>query len=527
MSGVILVSEALSHVEPASHEVEGNLLFTESELKPYYGLHAITKGVNYGEATEGEFELDGETWTVELRPKSSGLAPWDVESFKFETVKEFTVSVRPAASEDDASDQRKATFVISPRWPGLESLGEWSAPSVPEGVIGVNVRFSGSNLAIDDYPTLLRQAMASVDINAGYFEDVHEFSNIGTFERYVRVSREKSRALIGQGGIFERVWEHVGASEGSFRELREDDRGAVGYHHQVRFDSGGSEALLDGHVLGKQLKHYHPKHVRSEGSDDPLAHPKFGVCFKKGLTSGDAAPWVTSGGSVRWDDRERLAELDEALINVVSWSGLTVRADYRTFVADSHFEGVETEESELTLIDNPLPEIQREQGDVVVSSLTESMPSDREVLTVMADGGSRSVDALAEESGYSTRTVYRVVERLQDIIETSVGTVRFKSQYLRERASETLRTVRDALESEDDSKSVWSMLTAKYGIEVDDRRDERLVLWLGEVPSGRAVSELLQELYHAWQGSSHRFETARFKFEKDGFRQVQTGYSSR
>lgn len=492
-------------------------MFTSSGLDPYYGLHAVTRGRDYGTPTEGTFSIDGEEWTAELSPRSSNLAPYDDPSFQFDTVKEFNLKVRP--TDSDATDERKATYHIAPRWPNMESLGDGSNPSNPLNAEGIAAKVHGSNLPIDTYPVLLRQGMDSVTINPAYFTEIHPYSNISAYERYVRINRGKSGRVVGSGGTFERIWEQVGTGDGSYREFTEDNREIEGYYNTVTFDTGGASALLSSHTLGKQLKHYHPKHVRSEGSDDPLAHPKVGVCFKKGRTD---------SGAVKWSDRDALeSELDETLLNVLSWSGLSIRADYRTYVADSHFEGIESNRP-LSIIDDPLPEIRREQEGSAHEVLIESGGSDRQVLRAMTDGGGpQSIASLADQADVSTRTVYRIINRLSEVIENRAGSVRFRSGYLRDRISDQIRSLGASIKEaadRSDSSSAWGRILARYGIEVDDREDARLTFRLGDIPASRSIEDVMKDLYHAWPGSRSRFRNAHFKYRKDGYNQVLRTY---
>lgn len=505
-------TESLSLVTPAPHEAAGNLIFTEAGLSPYYGLAAVTRGEDYGKATVGTFELAGEKWRAELKPKGSALKPRDDPSFEFETVKEFVLQTEPADADDRVAAP-SVTFQVAPRWPDMESKDGYADPSTPD-IEGVNARFNGSNLPLDTYPVLLRRAMASVNIDSGYFDRIHLYSNIWRFELYVRLVLEKAKAVIGSDGPLQRIFEHV-SSEGSFRELREDDGKIEGYHHRVKFDSGGASALLSGHSLGKQIKHYHPKHVHAD-ADDPLHHPKVGVCYLSKLTD---------GGAVKWSDRHELErEVDETLLNVVSFAGLPTRADPSVYVEDTHFS-VDESERELTLIDDPLPEIKRTQEATVVEGITGNPDlnrSDMDALEAMTDGGrDMSVGALADESGVSKRTIYRVIERLNGILESRSGSVRFASDYLRDTVCGLLSDVADSIRADDeidDSRSAWARWKARYGVEADD--GARLKLRFGELPRGRDIDDILKDGKFAYPGGLRKFNLALIRYRKDGFTQV-------
>ena len=488
------------YIEPATHEVSGNLIFTEAGLTPYHALQSVTKGTNYGKPVTGTFRRDGEQYTASLKPKGSGLKPWDDPSFQYQKVKEFVLQVEPTEG-DDLPAAPSVTFTVKPRWPDMESLGDSPNPSNPGDLLGVNVRFDGSNIPLEDYLGLLRRGMSAVDINPEYFSALHEQSNVWRFEHYVRVNRERSQAVIGDGGPIRRIFEYI-ESEGKLRELREDDTETIGYHHRVKFDSDAARSLIDGHTLGKQIKHYHPKHVHGD-PDDPLDHPKIGVAFFSRLTS---------DGSVAWSERDRLErEVDETLINVLSWSDLSVRSDTKTYVKDIHFTRSETERA-LTLIDDPLPQIKREQGAAVISALNGAgtgnpnlNESDTETLRVMADGGTQDVGALAEAINSSTRTVYRVIERLSDILIVDNGQVGFASEYLQSKVRYGLQCATDALESatkDREGESAWSAFVSAYGPQVckrfPDTEIDRIRLDFGEIPPDADIDEILKEGLRAW-----------------------------
>lgn len=135
-----------AYIQPATHEASRNLLFTDVGLSPSYGLHAVTRGQNYGDPVTGTFLRNGTRYLAALKPKSSGLKLRDHPSFEFETVKEFALRVEPAPAESFGLDDNLGgvTFTASPRWPNRESFGDSPNPSTPD-VVGVNVRFDVSN----------------------------------------------------------------------------------------------------------------------------------------------------------------------------------------------------------------------------------------------------------------------------------------------------------------------------------------------------------------------------------------------
>lgn len=108
-----------SYIQPAPHEVSGNLIFTESELSPYYALHSITRGADYGDSVSGTFIYNEERYVATLKPKRSGLKPLDSPLFDFETVKEFSLRIEPERAADLTAPP-SVTYTVSPRGPNLE-----------------------------------------------------------------------------------------------------------------------------------------------------------------------------------------------------------------------------------------------------------------------------------------------------------------------------------------------------------------------------------------------------------------------
>jgi hypothetical protein len=361
--------------------------------------------------------------------------------------------------------------------------------------------------------------MSALDVNPRYFERIHPYSNVFAFERYVRLTRSKSSKVVGPNSPMQRIFEHV-AGDAKFRELREDDRDLEGYHHRVKIDSAGAATLVDGHSLGKKIKHYHPKHVRDD-SDDPLFHPKLGVSLQQN---------VNADGAVSWSDREALVhELDETLLNVLSWAGLPVRADSSVYVEDAYFSVRETAR-DLSLVPDPTPEIRREQDAIVTKALTANADlneSDVGTLEVVADGGRTPEEIIASEIGFKKRTVRRVVDRLSDVLSIENGDVGFASDYLASAVQRALGDVADALDKDGDSSGEGSAFDAwrhRYGVECEDPPDARLQLRIGRVDED--LKAILREGYLAWIQSGRkgrRFDTAKFSYRKGGFRQFQMG----
>lgn len=494
--------DAISAIQPAPHEFGGNLIFTADGLTPYHRLDEIVRDADGSDSSI--IELDGDHYELELSHQESGLAKptsGDI-GVGMAPVREFRINFEAVG---DGVSERSGTFLVSPRWPDMQSKGDSPTPANLD-ITGVNIRINGSNIPIDVYPQLLREAADAFGMNPGYFADsrIHHYSNIFQYERYVRISRDKSKALIGRGGPLEQIFEYI-KTEADFRELREDNRDIHGYHHRVKFDSDGANRLISGHKIGKKIKHYHPEHPR-DSPDSPLYHPKVGVSLQHNLTS----------ETVRWSDRDNLkTELDELLLNLISWSGLSTRSG-DTYVSDDYFTATESIHN-IRLIENPLPEIKRKQETTVVDGLTANpdlQESDREVLDLLTDGGPRHMDELAGEADCSKRTIYRVLDRLSEIFSNETGMVGFASDYIRRTVRTTIDEAKDALTSGEQSGgdvSPFRKWANAHGVEVDTE-DGRLVLRFGRVPDSEDMRQILNEGWRAWRDSGNK--PARYRVGK-------------
>lgn len=126
-----------------------------------------------------------------------------------------------------------------------------------------------------------------------YFRTLREWSNIYAYERYVRVRRSMAKKYIQSDGVMRRLWELVANKEGSQAEYKADNRDIVGYSHRLVLPQQDAARLAPDHELGKQLKHYHPKHARDgqqgDGDENPLYHPNIGALAKPSLNPGSFA----------------------------------------------------------------------------------------------------------------------------------------------------------------------------------------------------------------------------------------------
>lgn len=511
-------------LDPAPHEMGAHLIFTEYGLKPYHALDAVVK--SGGGSKRTTFTVSGDEWEIEvdagdasepdadescpdsstflgsLSYHESGLAPPEDPSVNFEQemVREFDLHVK---AMDDSVGERKANYQFSPRWPDMKT-DEGEDVQTPE-ITGLNVKAQGSNIAIEAYSLLLRRALKALDVNPDYFGEIHSYSNIFAFERYVRIARAKSGAVFGANSPMQRMFEHV-EGHAKFRELREDNRhGVMGYHHRIRYDSAAAATLIPGHGYGKRVKHYHPEHPREDPSD-PLYHPKAGVSLQKDLNTEGTVPW-----SDRHDLRE---ELDETLLNLLSWSELPTRPNGKTFVEDAYFSPTDSARS-LTLIEDPTEGMKEEQfvaarrallGDPEDPDDEGMNATERKAVRVLADGGEKDVGALAEAIGKSRSTIYRVLEALSEIVRNNNGMVGFGSDYLAEQCAGLLSGAGEKIyrDGETGGSSAWSAFLARFGPELSELPGDTIELKFGTVDNETDMKAVIRKGLSAWIRSGRK-----------------------
>lgn len=429
----------MSVIEPQTHEVRGNMLFDQYGDRPYWQLRNIFSHEINGGCERVPVEVEGEQWDISLSYQESGLDP------------------RP---EDDADQlyeyrmnaygdgERKIPILIQPRLDWDDD--DRGAKSIPDDLgEAINVRIETAvNIEPREirrlFPLLLQAIFEKLgaDWSEKYFGgDLHQYSNISQWELYVRIQRNMARKIIKPDGIMWRIFHLLADLEGSKFVYSNDNTEIVGYNHQLRLDRTAASEMLQGRQYGKQIKHYHPQHVRDDGNadDDPLYHPKFGVAYK--------AKW-NNGNSVRWSKRGELREeLHSNLVNILEWADVPTEPGH-WFVEDDHF-AAEASDDTVTLYDDPTPAIEAKQESIVAKQLMSIADNDRDKAVIeevaLADGGEKHVSELEETAG-SQSTLYRVLNRLDGLLENDHGNVQYASRKAREHVKEVLETMQDTIE---------------------------------------------------------------------------------
>ncbi|WP_276259917.1 hypothetical protein [Haloglomus litoreum] len=510
-------------VETAPHEVKGHLVYTEHGASPYWLLGKLLIEGHGGYVGNLEVPVDGETWEVMLTDTDGGLAPREEDPVD-EPLNEWQLKARGAGEHN----RRKVTFEVKPRWSDMES---WEGQDVntpfdhddgPDE--GVAVHFQGSNIEPDAYPGLLWEFVqglaeaAGMQVSPHYFAALHDWSSIYEYERYVRVRRGMAKKYISNDGIMRRLLMLCADERGSKAELKLDNEDVVGYNHRLILPRADAQRLIDGHTAGKQLKHYHPKHVRDsedDGADeDPLYHPKVGALARKSL---DGSAWS-------WSDRHDLgAELEESILNTLRWSGIPVRPDATTFIADDHFEPAATDRN-VRLYDDPTPEVEAQQEALVVTALRQMTDADVDLVErLVEDGEGQDYRELADGAGHSVSTLYRALERMGDILRSDDGEIRFGSrkiaQEIRGIVESTEHHIRNAadrasqlvtMNQQRAESSAFQQWLNEYAVEVLQRKDDgrvrvRIDTVLSDLKADHypTIREALLEGYSAWVQDGH------------------------
>jgi hypothetical protein len=504
-------------VQTAPHEVEGNLVFVEHGLSPYWTIGRLLHREFDGYSGEVEVTVDGEEWQVELTYQQGGIAPRPDDPLEADRLYEYRINA-------SGRDRRKVSFLVQPRFESMEHHETGESISTPfdrDGPDeGVNVSFSGSNIEPDDYLGLLWEFVqalageADTRISSSYFVAPHDWSNLTTYERYVRVQRSTAKKYIRNDGVMRRIADLCSDQKGAKFEYKVDNQDVVGYNHRLVLSSQDAGRLAPTHSLGKQLKHYHPKHARKEDDEDPLYHPKIGCLVKKSLNQSAFA----------WDERHAVREeIDEALLNTLRWSGISVSPSGTTFVPDDHFDARETD-ADPTLYDDPTPEIEAEQEALVVTALREMTDADLDVIErLVSEGEGQHYQEVADGAGRAVSTLYRCLDRMRGIVDSDGGELRFGSrkiaqeiQALVESTEHHLRSAADraaqlvTMDQRRAESSAFQRWLNEYAVEVMQSKSEgrvrvRIDTVLSDLKSDHypTVTEALREGYSAWVRDGH------------------------
>ncbi|WP_324662423.1 DUF7845 domain-containing protein [Haloarcula sediminis] len=514
----------MSQVGPSTHEVDAWLYYGpvdagESQstdydgLDLYYAVADLLLNECDGYQEVNDVEIDGESCDLRLNYSGSGIAPRPSDPIDADTLYEFDVHV-------DGDGERKANFNISPRFESMHKpSGEGLTFPFHHTLAdeGVTIHIECSNIALDDLSNLFARALFELadDVGMGLYHGYLEGPFDGrmtAIERYLRITRSMNEKLIGSGGLLDRMAMLLTDQEGTSGHYRFDNEEERGHHHAIRHNSEAARTLISHHSLGGQIKTYLPKDPdEHDEDDDPLFHPKVGTKLIKKRND---------GGSVPWNERDDvIRELDERLLSILSWAGIPTEAGGTTYVSDWHFDAQSTDDP-VALHADPLPQLEARQEHVLMTCLRDMTPADAELTEELATDGGMHAEDLSDSTGLSISTIYRMLQRLDGVVESDNGHVQFVSQKIREEVRSLVESAEYAIENaaeragqlvnmdmRQSASSAFDTWLAKYGADVDwpDRDGGTVQVRLDTVLSklksldGPHPREVIAEMFAAWE----------------------------
>lgn len=514
----------MSQLDTQVHEAGFRWKLPQHGLRPYWLLSRLLFDAYDGGIEELPYEADdGEQWSISLRYHKSGFKPRPNDNAG-DRLYEFDLHA-------EGQGERKVTFTISPRFPDMRHYDDgepvdipwnsaqtrrWSPDGTPrDAQEAIDVDVQGSNLELDEYRDLLPQFVDALALNAGetinpdlFHGPIHPSSRIYALERYIRLSRGMGQKLIGRTGIMFKLGMLLADQQDLAGTYQFDNEDAVGKFHVFKMGRQEARELLPGHSFGRQLKHYLLGDPNSVSEEDSTYHPKVGVRVDKELNDGTAIPWH------RRDELE--TEIEEMLLNSLQWADIPIQPDPTTYVADDHFQ-VRERDRDVATYDDPTPQLEAEQDHLLMTVLRDMTSADEEIVTELAADGGTHYEDLADETGRGISTIYRALQRLDGVLESENGLVKWKSLKMRDEihriVESTEHQIRNAadraqailgLELANSENSAMQEWLDKYGAEVETREGEikkvridTVLSRLKSTPRPR-VSDVLDELLRAW-----------------------------
>ncbi|QSG02533.1 DUF7845 domain-containing protein [Natranaeroarchaeum sulfidigenes] len=496
----------IDHIQPHIHEADVFLWFADHGLSPYWAIRNVLIHELDG-YVKRTVDIGEDPWTISLGYSDSGIAPRDSDAVERDVLRDFELHM-------EGPNQAKVHYQIRARFD--EMCGpDGDEKNIPwRGGEGLDVHSQPSNIPLDQIPALLRRGLDEVfdavedSMNPSYFRRPLPESTISTLEFYVRLRRQYAEKLIRTDGAFYRLMHLLADEEGTEWVYSANNKEIVGHRHAMDLCPQSAAELGPDHSAGIRMKCYHPKHARdSESDDDPLSSPKFGVAFHKSI----------DGSGRKWRNREDISrELEETLVNVLRWADIPAEPDPTCYVEDNHFE-VQASDRDIADVADPTPRLEAEQESLLLSVLGELTPTAREATKVLATDGGGGVhyNDLAEMTGSSTSTIYRVLDQLGDAVKSDNGMVKFSSEKIRQEVVGMVDRLDDIVDDtaarlaelanvdlRSRAGSALEKWMAKYGAEFVDRDGGTIrfdtVLSTFKRSSQPTIEDVLEEGLEAW-----------------------------
>ena len=485
------------------HELGAHLLFSHPRdgLSPFFALakqfdelgHAYQDDPDADDLVTS-IEVDGERWLVDsekTRPWSGGIAGRQQDGF--DTFNEYQIRL---VSDDELATEktRKATIQFRPSLPDARTADGSRINSMPEDLPeGVRVQINSSNVEMSEVVPLIRSLAASAGIRPSYFDPrkIHDWSRVYNFALYVRTDRETNEDKITDRNALMDQLARFGSGTRGRGEYKWDNEEIQGHRTAVALDETAWSKLLPNRSVGALLKSYHMKHPEKASSGSPTYHPKIEIQYSTDYSETNSVPWRDDRA---YDALDLKRELDENLINALSWSGFDTRANENQYIDDQYFS-VEETDRDVRLYENPLEVVEELEGDLATQQFhrTDATNAERDVLATLADGGRHTYEDLADKSGTSESTVYRALDRFGNVVRRlGDGEYALEDDIVAEKFRRLFRTVENAAQYVDrtlddvisdldilsEADSPFARWLQTYGAVADDR-GERLAVEVG------------------------------------------------
>jgi hypothetical protein len=501
---------------PAPHE--GDVRFTcgvhpdpdipDRGLGAYYACDSLIKEWGDRWETEGKpterTRFNGHEWALAFDYSESGLDPWESDEYQLDTVREFrfyfvaTDSPHYSGEPADRDDRvHGGTITVRPRWPNLTSDGE--PVSVPQyGAPYIDVQVQASNIPHRDYHDLAKRAFDAFGISARYLDNPHPDSHVNDLAYYVRLERGESGPLYAPDGPIARAHNLIQGDRSGYRKHEENHTKIPGFKVSAIVEDSKADTLIRGHSLGKELKHYYPKHPDKFDPDQAPHHPKFEVSYQTKRTEGT----VRWGEAVKSDDvsfQDARRELQETLLNSLDWAGIAPTADAGIWVDHDPYWQVQNTHESRKLVPDPLPDIEDEQEHRVMQLWGDMTTADKDVTEMLlTDGGKVSPQQAADETGNSYRTIREVVSRLEGLITHTYGELEIESKKIQQELLKRVRAAGERFEQEvgssvmdladaadERTRTAWDRARRRYSVTVSDGNDCQKLLRIGYEPQDK------------------------------------------
>jgi hypothetical protein len=143
------------------------------------------------------------------------------------------------------------------------------------------------------------------------------------------------------------------------------------------------------------------------------------------------------------DLQQLTEELDEAVLGILHDAGIPVTTP-GPFVEDAYFDA-ELSDRQQQVVELLLQDIKERQESVIISNVADNMsPVEWEALEVLVtDGGEVSPTDIAESGGFHVDSVYRALNRIDQMIQREYGSVELRSSYVAELVHDAVTSAKE------------------------------------------------------------------------------------